>query len=85
MILEVNNLSKNFNGLKAIDNVSFTVKEGEIFGLLGPNGAGKTTTIRVIATTLTASGGTASICLKPYYFNYYFFSYFFSYCPVNSY
>lgn len=60
-LLEVKNLSKAFNGLKAVDNVSFSAKEGEIFGLLGPNGAGKTTTIRTIATILDATDGTAIV------------------------
>lgn len=60
-ILEVKNLTKDFNGFRAIDKVSFSAGQGEIFGLLGPNGAGKTTTIRVIATTLAASSGTAQV------------------------
>lgn len=46
--LEVKNLSKSFNGLKAVDDVSFTVPEGSVFGLIGRNGAGKTTTIRMM-------------------------------------
>jgi ABC-2 type transport system ATP-binding protein len=51
-IITVENLSKNFGSLKAVDNVSFDVKEGEIFGFLGPNGAGKTTTINMLTTLL---------------------------------
>lgn len=47
-LLEVNNVSKNFTGHKALDNVSLEVPEGTIYGLLGPNGAGKTTLIRII-------------------------------------
>ena len=50
--LELVNLSKTYGTLKAVDDVSFTVQQGEIFGLLGPNGAGKTTTISMV-TTLT--------------------------------
>lgn len=60
-MLEVKNLTKNFGTFKAVDNVSFSARGGEIFGLLGPNGAGKTTTIRVIATILEATGGRATV------------------------
>lgn len=60
--LEVKNLTKEFKGFKAVDNVSFTASSGEVFGLLGPNGAGKTTTIRVIATVLAPTSGTAEVC-----------------------
>ncbi len=47
-VLEVKNLTKRFNGLTAVDNASFAVDEGEVFGLIGRNGAGKTTTIRMM-------------------------------------
>ncbi|MDG6905924.1 MAG: ATP-binding cassette domain-containing protein [Nitrososphaerota archaeon] len=60
-IVKVENLSKNFGQLKAVDGVSFEIKEGEIFGFLGPNGAGKSTTINVLTTLLRASGGSAVI------------------------
>jgi ABC-2 type transport system ATP-binding protein len=46
--IEVTSLQKNYGSLKAVDGISFTVKEGEVFGLLGPNGAGKTTTIEIM-------------------------------------
>jgi ABC-2 type transport system ATP-binding protein len=58
----VENLSKNFGSLKAVDNVSFDVKEGEIFGFLGPNGAGKTTTINMLTTLLKPTSGKAEVC-----------------------
>jgi ABC-2 type transport system ATP-binding protein len=60
-IIEVKNLTKKFNGLTAVDNVSFTVSKGEIFGFLGPNGAGKSTTINMLSTLLTPSEGEAII------------------------
>ncbi|MCD6574364.1 ATP-binding cassette domain-containing protein [Candidatus Aerophobetes bacterium] len=59
--IRVSNLTKEFNGFKAIDNISFSVEEGEIFGMLGPNGAGKTTTIRILSTTLKATKGEAFV------------------------
>lgn len=59
--IQVDNLTKDFNGFKAVDNLSFDVKEQEIFGLLGPNGAGKTTTIRILSTALRATSGKAKV------------------------
>lgn len=56
-IIEVKNLTKEFDGLRAVDSVSFSVKEGEIFAFLGPNGAGKTTTIKMLTTLLLPSAG----------------------------
>lgn len=61
MMIETVNLTKRFNGLTAVDHISFDVKEGEIFGLLGPNGAGKTTTIRMLATLTRPTEGTATV------------------------
>ena len=61
-VVDVQNLSKVYNGtLKAVDGVTFQIKQGEIFGFLGPNGAGKTTTINMLTTLITASGGKAMI------------------------
>ena len=60
-MIEVKNLTKRFNGFTAVDQVSFDVKKGEVFGLLGPNGAGKTTIIRILSTLLRPTEGTATI------------------------
>lgn len=60
-MLEVKGLTKEFKNLKAVDNISFTVKEGEIVGLLGENGAGKTTTLRLLATMLKPTSGTTTV------------------------
>jgi len=59
--IEVNNLSKRFGDILALDKVSFTVESGEVFGYLGPNGAGKTTTIRILTGITHPSGGSATI------------------------
>lgn len=59
--IEVSHLSKRFGTLTALDDVSFSVSEGETFGFLGPNGAGKTTTIRILTGISAPSGGTATI------------------------
>ncbi len=60
-IINVQNLSKQFKTLKAVDGISFAVNEGEVFGFLGPNGAGKTTTINILCTLLSPTGGSAEI------------------------
>ena len=60
-MLEVKNVSKSYGDFKAVDNLSFKVKEGEIFGLLGANGAGKTTTFRMIMNLLTPDEGTITL------------------------
>ena len=56
-VLEIENLKKQFGDFIAVDNISFSVKEGEILGFLGPNGAGKTTTIQMLLAVLTPSQG----------------------------
>ncbi len=58
-IIKVNKLSKTFGSLKAVNQISFNVREGEIFGLLGPNGAGKTTTIKMLTTLIKSTSGAA--------------------------
>lgn len=60
-MIEVENLSKFFGTTAAINDVTFSVNEGEILGFLGPNGAGKTTTMRILAGYLPASKGTAKV------------------------
>ena len=57
----VNNLVKNYGNHCAVDNLSFNVSEGEIFGLIGPNGAGKSTTINIITTLDEATSGSVTI------------------------
>ncbi len=59
--LKVVHLSKNFSSFKAVDDVSFTIEKGEIFGFLGPNGAGKTTTIKMLAGLLKPDSGSIHI------------------------
>ena len=56
-IIQVKDLIKKFNGFVAVNNISFSVKEGEIFAFLGPNGAGKTTTIKMLTTLLSPTSG----------------------------
>jgi len=60
-MIEASHVSRSFGSFKAVDDISFSIKTGEIVGLLGPNGAGKTTTMRMITGYLTASSGTISI------------------------
>lgn len=59
--LEITNLVKDYGAKRAVDNLSFTVKKGEIFGLLGPNGAGKTTTLECIEGLRKQNSGTVSV------------------------
>ena len=59
--IEVDHLRKRYGGLTAVDDVSFAVQEGEIFGILGPNGAGKTTTVECLAGLRTPDGGAVRV------------------------
>ncbi|GIM52355.1 ABC transporter ATP-binding protein [Capnocytophaga cynodegmi] len=57
-ILEVSNLSKNFGGFRAVDNISFKIEKGNVYGLLGPNGSGKSTTLGMILNVVNVTSGT---------------------------
>ncbi len=59
--VEVRGLRKNYGSFPALKDVSFSVRQGEVYGLIGPNGAGKTTTLRVLATLLRVTGGTVRV------------------------
>jgi ABC-2 type transport system ATP-binding protein len=61
-IVKVESLTKTFGQLKAVDNVSFEIKQGEVFGFLGPNGAGKSTTINMLTTMIRPTSGKAVVC-----------------------
>jgi ABC-2 type transport system ATP-binding protein len=60
-IIEVDHLVKAFGAHRAVDDISFTIEEGEVFGLLGPNGAGKSTTIKMLTTLLSPTAGHARV------------------------
>ncbi|TLP70652.1 ABC transporter ATP-binding protein [Maribacter sp. ACAM166] len=61
MSITVSNISKSYKNVKALQNISFEVKPGELFGLIGPDGAGKTTLFRVLTTLLVANEGSATV------------------------
>ncbi len=61
MSIEVKNISKTYGAQKALDNISFSVSNGEIVGFLGPNGAGKSTLMKILTTYIVADEGTASV------------------------
>jgi ABC-2 type transport system ATP-binding protein len=60
-MIETNELTKEFDGFTAVDRLSLTIEEGEVFGFLGPNGAGKTTTVRMLTSLISPTYGTASV------------------------
>ncbi|WP_456438257.1 ABC transporter ATP-binding protein [Psychroserpens sp.] len=61
MSISVQHISKSYKSIQALQNISFDVKEGELFGLIGPDGAGKTTLFRILTTLLIANEGTATV------------------------
>ncbi len=61
MSIAVNNISKYYKKLKAVENITFNVNDGELFGLIGPDGAGKTTIFRILTTLLVANEGSAEV------------------------
>jgi ABC-2 type transport system ATP-binding protein len=61
MSIEVNNISKSYGSQKALDNISFSIKRGEIVGFLGPNGAGKSTLMKILTTYIAADEGIATV------------------------
>ena len=60
-IITAHNLIKDYNGLRAVDRIDFSIKQGECFGFLGPNGAGKTTVMRVISCFMPPTAGTVTV------------------------
>ena len=61
MSIEVNNISKSYGAQKALENISFSIKKGEMVGFLGPNGAGKSTLMKILTTYIAADEGSASV------------------------
>src|SRR5919106_949973 len=61
-VLVARHLARSFGEVRAVDDLSLTVRAGEVVGLLGPNGAGKTTTLRMLAGILTPDSGSVSVC-----------------------
>ena len=60
-VIVVRDLVKRYNGITAVDGISFEVRRGEVFGMLGPNGAGKTTTVEILEGMRDADSGTAIV------------------------
>ena len=61
VVIQVDQLSKHYQDIRAVDNLSFTVNAGDVYGFLGQNGAGKSTTIRMLLTLVKPSGGSIRI------------------------
>src|SRR5665647_1818181 len=68
-IISMKNVRKDFKETKALKNVTFNVKEGEVFGFLGPSGAGKTTTIKLLTSQLIPTSGEVKVFGKDVYAN----------------
>lgn len=66
LVLALHDLVKDFDGKRAVDRISFTLRQGEILGLLGPNGAGKTTTMRMIMDIIAPDSGSVEIMGRPF-------------------
>jgi ABC-2 type transport system ATP-binding protein len=64
-VLQIDNISKSYGAVRALNNVSFSVPKGTVFGILGPNGSGKTTLLGIVMDVLKASGGSYSWDGKP--------------------
>ena len=65
-IITIQNLTKDFGAVRAVDDLSFDIEEGKVVGFLGPNGSGKTTTLRSLVGLVTPTSGTATIHGVPY-------------------
>ena len=61
MVLKITNITKSFEGLQALNDITFSVREGELFGLIGPDGSGKTTLFRIITTLLVPDRGEVNL------------------------
>ena len=60
-VILAQNLIKDYNGLRAVNSIDFTIQQGECFGFLGPNGAGKTTVMRIISCFMPPTSGTVTV------------------------
>src|SRR5919206_2426368 len=61
VMIQVENLTKDYGPVRAVDRVTFNVRKGEVLGFLGPNGAGKSTTMKILTCFLAPSGGSAKV------------------------
>ena len=59
--IDIDGLSKSYGSVKAVNNITMSIKSGQVFGFLGPNGAGKSTTIKLLTTLIQPSGGSLTI------------------------